>query len=158
MPERCLEGPAPLAIRRPDGPTRELLRLAWPLVLSNSFVTLQIVLDRILLSRSSSAAVGAGMSAALIFWVFLSLLQNTANYATTFVAQYTGAGRPRDTGPVVWQSLHFSFVSGLAFLALVPLAGTVVALGQHAPELQELEATYFRCLCVAALPMLVTAS
>jgi MATE family multidrug resistance protein len=171
MPERCedarvsLRGPvarealpASPPPPRPGDPTRELLRLAWPLVLSTSFVTLQIVLDRVLLSRSSSAAVGAGMSAALLFWVFLSLLQNTANYATTFVAQYTGAGRPRHTGPVVWQALHFSLVSGLAFLLLAPLAGPIVAVGQHAPELQGLEATYFRCLCVAALPTLVTAS
>jgi MATE family multidrug resistance protein len=171
MPERCED--ARIAARGPDvrealpvrspsphpgSPTRELLRLAWPLILSASFVTLQIVLDRVLLSRSSSAAVGAGMSAALLFWVFLSLLQNTANYATTFVAQYTGAGQPRHTGPVVWQSLHFSLVSGLAFLGLIPLAGVIVSVGQHAPELQGLEVTYFRCLCVAALPMLVTAS
>ena len=156
--ERPCPEPPPPARPRPDGTTRELFRLAWPLVLSTSFFTLQIVLDRVLLSRNSSAAVGAGMSAALLFWVFLSLLQNTANYATTFVAQYTGAGQPRHIGPVVWQSLYFSLGSGLAFLALVPLAGPIVAVGQHGPELQELEATYFRCLCVAALPMLVTAS
>jgi MATE family multidrug resistance protein len=174
MPERCEDAPItlresaapgeilPRAARlvppRPDGPTRELIRLAWPLVLSTSFFTLQIVLDRILLSRNSSAAVGAGMSAALVFWVFLSLLQNTAGYATTFVAQYTGAGQPRHIGPIVWQSLHFSFGSGVAFLGLMPLAGPLVGLSGHDPELQELEATYFRCLCVAALPMLVTAS
>ncbi len=171
MPERCEEAriaargpaprealPAPSAPPRADGTTRELLRLAWPLILSSSFLTLQIVLDRVLLSRSSSAAVGAGMSAALLFWVFLSLLQNTANYATTFVAQYTGAGQPRRIGPVVWQALHFSFLSGLAFLTLAPIAGPLVRLGGHLPELQELEATYFRCLCVSALPTLVTAA
>jgi MATE family multidrug resistance protein len=140
------------------GGTRELLRLAWPLILSNSFWTLQIILDRILLSRSGSEAVGAGMSAALLFWTPFSLLQNTAGYATTFVAQYTGAGRPHRVGPVVWQALHFSLLAGGAFLALLPLADPLAALGGHSPRLQGLEATYLRCLCFAALPMLVTAA
>ena len=43
------------------GGMRELLALAWPLIVSNSFWTLQIALDRILLSRHSSAEVGAAM-------------------------------------------------------------------------------------------------
>src|SRR6516165_545518 len=70
---------------RSDGGGSELLHLAWPLILSNSFWTLQIATDRILLSRSSSDAVAAAMVAAVLFWTPLTLLQNTANYATTFV-------------------------------------------------------------------------
>src|SRR5437764_5655649 len=91
----------------PDLPTiRQLLRVAWPLVLSNSFWALQISLDRILLSHHSSVAVGASMAAVMVLWVPLSLLQYTSNYATTFVAQYTGAARPWRVGAAVWQSLH----------------------------------------------------
>src|SRR5262249_28710358 len=42
------------------GSTQELLRLAWPLILSNSCWTLQIVLDRVLLSwGADSDAVAA---------------------------------------------------------------------------------------------------
>src|SRR5262249_22510884 len=140
------------------GGTRELLRLAWPLVLSNSFWTLQIVLDRLLISRSLGEGVGAAFSAAMLFWVPMALLQNTASYATTFVAQYTGADQPQRVGPVVWQSLYFSIGSGLAFLGLAPLTEFLIGLGEHAPELQTMEAIYFRCLCFAALPILVTQS
>jgi MATE family multidrug resistance protein len=144
--------------RAVPGGTRELLDLAWPLILSNSIWTLQIVLDRILLSRASTQSIAAGMSSAMIFWTFLTLFQYTANYATTFVAQYTGAGRPEEVGPVVWQALYFAVASGLAFLGWVPLAGWLVALGGHGGELQQLETVYFRCLCLSALPMLVTAA
>jgi multidrug resistance protein, MATE family len=143
---------------RQEGGGRELLRLALPLILSNSFMTLQIVIDRILLSHHSSAAVAAAMPAALLFWTPLTLLQNTAGYATTFVAQYKGAGRRDRIGPVVWQALYFAVGAGLAFLALRPLAGPLVALTGHDPDVQALEATYFRCLCFAALPTLVTAA
>src|SRR4051794_26687253 len=140
------------------GGTRELLRLAWPFILSNSFWTLQILIDRVLLSRAGSEEVGAGMAAALLYWTPINLLQNTANYATTFVAQYTGAGQPRRVGPVVWQALHFSLAAGVLFTGLAPLAGPLVALGGHAPRLQELEATYLRCLAFAGLPLLVNAA
>jgi MATE family multidrug resistance protein len=140
------------------GGARELLGLAWPLIVSNSIWTLQITLDRALLSRSGSQSVAAGMASAMIFWTFLSLFQNTANYATTFVAQYTGAGRHEQVGPVVWQALYFAAGSGLAFLGLIPLAERLVGLSGHSGTLQGLEITYFRMLCLSGLPMLVTAA
>jgi MATE family multidrug resistance protein len=140
------------------GGTAELLRLAWPLILSNSFWTLQLLLDRVLLSRFSPEAVGAGMAAALLYWTPINLLQSTASYATTFVAQYTGAGQHRRVGPVVWQALHFSLAAGILFMGLAPLAGPLVALGGHSARLQELEATYLSCLAFSGLPLLVTAA
>src|SRR5262245_53546997 len=136
--------------------TAEVLKLAWPLVLTNSAWTLQIVLDRILLSRSSTEAVGAGMAAVMIFWTGLGLFQWTVNYATTFVAQYTGAGQHHRVGAVVGQALWLAVGSGLAFLLLLPFAEQIVSLSGHDPELQRLEVIYFRCLCFSALPILIS--
>jgi MATE family multidrug resistance protein len=136
----------------------EIIRLAMPLILSNSFLTLLLMIDRVLLSRASSEAVAASMPAALLYWTPLMLLQNTANYAATFVAQYGGARRPHRIGPIVWQALYFSVAAGIAFLALYPVAPALVALGGHSPLLQELETTYFRYLCFAALPALIVQS
>jgi MATE family multidrug resistance protein len=141
-----------------EGGGREVTRLAIPLILSSSFLTLQVTIDRALLSQASSDAVAAAMPAALVYWTVLTLLQNIANYATTFVAQYTGAGRKERVGPAVWQSFYFSVVAGIAFLGLLPFAGPLMALGQHSAAIQELEVVYFRCLCYAALPALLVAS
>jgi MATE family multidrug resistance protein len=135
-----------------------VLRLALPLILSNGFLTLQVTLDRIMLSRLDSAAVGAVMPAVMVFWTIFALVQNTANYATTFVAQYMGASRPRRVGPAVWQAFYFSLLGGVAFLALLPFADLLMAWGGHSERLQVLEAAYFRCLCYAALPMAITAA
>ncbi len=104
----------------PAGGFREMIRLALPLILSSSFMTLQITLDRILLSRYSTDAVAAAMPAALLYWTILALLQNTASYATTFVAQYTGAGRPERVGPAVWQAALFQRGLRFAFLGTDP--------------------------------------
>ncbi len=135
-----------------------MLRLAWPLILANSFWALQIFLERVLLGWAGGDQVGAALATAILFWTPMSLFQNTSNYATTFVAQYTGAGRPRRVGPVVWQSLYFSLAGGVLFVALTPAAETIVAWAGHSPHLQVLEAPYFRCLCFAAPSFLIVAS
>src|SRR5262245_49946029 len=132
---------------RGPGGGAELLRLAWPLVLSNSFWTLQLTLDRIFLGHQSSEAVGAVMAAGILFWTPLLLFQYTANYATTFVAQYVGAGRPHRVGPAVWQSLYFALAGGLFFMIVAPFSGWLVRLAGHASHLQELETVYLRTLC-----------
>src|SRR5262245_936674 len=139
----------------PRASTAEVLKLAWPLVLTNSAWTLQIVLDRILLSRSSTEAVGAGMAAVMIFWTGLGLFQWTVNYATTFVAQYTGAGQHHRVGAVIGQALWLALLAGVGMMFVAPFAGPIVALSGHEPELLRLEAIYFRCLCFSALPMLI---
>ncbi len=144
--------------RAAPGGGRELMALAVPLVLSNGFLTAQITLDRVMLSKYGTSEVAASLPAALLFWLPFALFQGTATYVTTFVAQYTGAGRPHRVGPAVWQGLHFSLLAGLAFLALWPLAPHYVALGDHEESLQSLETAYFRPLCFAALPMLITAT
>ena len=69
-----------------------------------------------------------------------------------------GAGRPRRVGPIIWQSLYFSVAGGAVFLAMAPLAERLLALVGHSAHIQELESVYFRCLCYAAPPSLLTAS
>src|SRR5438067_10724582 len=62
---------------RGPGGGRELLRVAWPLILTNSFWALQIALDRILLSRAGPELVAAAVAAAFLFWTPLTLFQST---------------------------------------------------------------------------------
>ncbi len=140
------------------GGSRELLTLAAPLIVSQSFMTVQVVADTILLSHHDPKEMAASLPAVMWFWLPFSLLQFTAGYVSTFVAQYTGAGRPQRVGPAVWQGLHFAVVAGLLFLLVVPLAPALIAVGGHTPALQQLETVYLRCLCYAALPMLVMAA
>src|SRR5262249_48994595 len=127
----------------------EVMRLALPLIVSNSFWTMQITIDRVLLSRYSSDAMAAAWAGVQFYWTTFILFQSTAAYATTFVAQYVGAGRPERVGPVIWQSLRFSVGAGLLFLLLLFVIGDIVRLGDHTAELQKLEAAYLHCLCFA---------
>jgi len=141
-----------------DGCSRELLGLALPLVLSQSFMTIQIAVDRVLLSRHNPDEVAASFPAVILFWLPFGLLQGIAGYVSTFVAQYTGANRPERVGPAVWQGLHFAVVGGALFLLMIPAAPALVSLGGHDPHLQHLEAIYLKYLALAAMPMLLIAA
>jgi MATE family multidrug resistance protein len=151
---------APVGISAPKllaraGGSWELLALAAPLIVSQSFMTVQVFVDTLLLSQHDPLEMAASFPAVMWFWLLFALPQVTAGYTSTFVAQYTGAGRPHRVGPAVWQGIHFSVVIGLLFLLFVPAAPALIALGGHTPALQELEVKYLRCLAFSGLPMLV---
>jgi MATE family multidrug resistance protein len=143
---------------RPAGGSRELISIALPLVVSQSFLTVQVFLDTLLLSWHDPQEMAASFPAMMWFWLGFGLLQVTAGYVSTFVAQYTGAGRPERVGPAVWQGIYFALAAGTLFLVAIPAAPALIAISKHSPELQALEVTYLRCLCFAALPMLVMAA
>lgn len=137
------------------GGSRELIALALPLILSQSFMTVQVFVDTLLLSWHNKDEMTASFPAVMWYWLFFGFLSVTAGYTSTFVAQYTGAGRPLRVGPAVWQGVHFAAVAGVLFLVVVPLAPWLISLGGHPAEIQPLEVIYLRCLSFAALPMLV---
>lgn len=138
--------------------TRRLLVLAWPLVVSSSFTTVQITIDRLFLSRVDVNMATASVAAASIFWLPFVLLWATAGYVATFVAQYTGANRPARVGPAVWQGLYFSVIAGGMFLLLIPFAPMLFQAIDHDPVIMGLEVQYFQCLCWFALPGLISAA
>ncbi|HMP58216.1 MAG TPA: MATE family efflux transporter [Gemmatales bacterium] len=135
----------------------ELLRIAVPLIISSFFFTLQLLIDRLMLSWYSPDALAAAGAAAMAIYVPIILLQNTAAFAT-FVAQYIGARRPHEVGAILHQALIFSLVTGTAFMPLALASDAVVAWIGHESRLQPLESTYLACLCFAILPMLITAT
>lgn len=151
----------PAAAVRPEpvpGGYRELIDLSLPLVLSSSFTTVQIFIDRLFISRVGKDATAAAMPAVAYFWTPMALLQFTVMYVTVFVAQYAGAGRPKRIGPVVWQAVYFGLVAGALFPLLIPVVNALIRLTEHGPFVKELESIYFAALTWAAAPMLMVAA
>ena len=138
-----------------EGGSKELLKLALPLIVSQSFMTVQVFVDTILLSWHNPDEMAASFPAVMWYWLAFGMLSVTAGYTSTFVAQYTGANRPHRVGPAVWQGIYFAAVAGVAFLAMIPLAPWLISVGGHESHLQTLEVTYLQTLAPAALPMLV---
>src|SRR3954452_2436814 len=129
----------PPSVPAPVSNLRKLLTLAWPLIIGNSFTTVQILIDRLFLSWYDVDAATASVAANTVFWLPYILLFSTAGYVATFAAQYTGAGRPLRVGPAVWQGLYFSLAAGIGFLCLLPVSDALFRVMGHSANIQHLE-------------------
>ncbi len=137
---------------------KKVLLIAWPLIIANSFWNLQLTIDRIFLGMLSTESLGAAMAVMGVFWVPMALLQQTASYVTTFVAQYFGAKEEDKIGGCVWQAFYVSIIGGVAFLLLNFLSPWFFSLVGHAPNIQQLEVEYFNSLGYSALPTAIVAA
>ncbi len=137
---------------------KNILKLAWPLIIANSFWNLQLTIDRVFLGQYSTEALGAAMAVMGIFWVPMALLQQTASYVMTFVAQYLGAKKEEMIGPAVWQSFYISVIGGVLFLGLIPLSDWLFGIVGHVESVKRLEIEYFDSLAYSALPTAIVAA
>lgn len=137
---------------------RHILTIAWPLIIANSFWNLQLTIDRVYLGSYSTEALAAAITVMGVFWVPMALLQQTAAYVTTFVAQFFGAKRLDQIGPSIWQSLYVSVGGGLLVLLLIPLSPWIFGSMGHSESVRLLEIEYFNSLCFSALPTAIVAT
>lgn len=134
-----------------------IIQLAWPLIIANSFWNLQLTIDRIYLGMLSTEALGAAMAVMGVFWVPMALLQQTAGYITTFVAQYFGAEEKHKIGEATWLALLVSVVGGITFLGLNLFSTSFFQFVGHSPSIQTLEVEYFNSIAYSALPTAIVA-
>lgn len=136
---------------------QQILKIAWPLIIANSFWNLQLTIDRIYLGMLSTEALGAAMAVMGVFWVPMALLQQTAGYITTFVAQYFGAKENEKIGEAIWQALFVAIAGGIAFVGLNFLSAPFFGFVGHSANVQKLEIEYFNAISWSALPTALVA-
>ena len=125
---------------------REVLQIAFPLILSTGSWTIQHFIDRIFLTWHSQEAIAASMPASMLSWTVTSLFVGTASYINTFVAQYFGAKRYDRIGASVWQGLYLALFSAPLILIFYPLSDGLFQLIGHQKSVQGLETIYFKML------------
>ena len=140
---------------RGEGGGRDVLRIALPLIISTSAFTVQIFTDRMFLMWYSSQTISAAMYAGMLYLAITSMLIGTAAYVNVFVAQYDGAGEKKQIGVAVWQGIYFSILAGVIMLAVAAISGGIVGLAGHELAIRRNEETYFRILCLGAIPELL---
>ena len=129
----------------------QVLKVAFPLILSTGSWSVQQFIDRMFLSWYSPDALAAALPTGMLCFTLISLFMGTSGYVSTFVAQYIGASRPERVGPAMWQGIYFSVLGGLliAFTALFPK--TIFSLIGHSPEVQILESEYWVYLTLGGI-------
>lgn len=135
----------------------EVLRIAFPLILSTGSWGLQQFIDRMFLTWYSPEAIAASMPAGMVNWTLVSLFLGTAGYVNTFVAQYYGAGRFQRIGSAVWQGIYLAVFVIPIVLIIYPFIHPFFGFIGHAPEVQRLEVVYSRILLLG-MPLVVISS
>jgi len=141
-----------------EGGPGQVLKIAFPLILSTSAMTLQMFVDRVFLMWYDRDAMSAAMLGGILSFVFFSFFLGTATYANTFVSQYDGAGMKTRIGPAVWQSIYFSIAAGLIMAAIALFSKSLIAMVGHQPTIANYELIYFKILTIGSMPMLVDSS
>ncbi len=135
-----------------------LLKLALPLILSSSTITLMQIIDAYVLSLHSSTAVAALGPSSLAVILFQGFLFGTAGYAGTYVAHSHGRGDEAGIRTSAWLGIHTSVLSGLIALALAWPVGHLFLMVGHAPQVAQDELDYFSiCMAGSLFPVLCSA-
>ena len=137
---------------------RDFLVIAFPLILSTATWSVQHFVDRVFLTWYSTEALAAALPAGMTSFVITALFLGTAGYVNTFVAQYTGAGRPHRVGPSLWQGGYLSVVSGVAGLGCAAVSDPLFDFVGHDPAIRADEVAYFRILCYGLFPIVLSSA
>ena len=141
-----------------EGGGREVVALAYPLILGHLSFTIQTFINRLFLTWYAPEAMAGAVTGLFAVWTLIALFTGTGEYLTTFIAQYLGAGRPERIGPALWQGIYFSIAAGAFVAALTPVAGPAFALAGHASRLRAYEVEYARALMLGAFPVVLMAT
>jgi len=132
-----------------------LLKLAGPMILSSSAITIMQIIDAIVLSRHSSEAVAAIGPAGLAVILFQGFLFGTAGYAGTFVAHNHGRGDKRGVRRSAWLGIQTALISGIVALAVAWPIAQLFHLAGHEPLVARDERLYFWiCMAGSFFPIL----
>jgi MATE family multidrug resistance protein len=137
---------------RPCG-GREVLR-----IISTGTWTVMNFTDRMFLLWYSKDSMAAALPAGMVHFAIVCFPLGVAAYASTFVAQYYGAGQHQRIGPAVWQGIRLGFYCFPLFLALVPLSPWIFRLSGHERGLASLETLYFQTALFGAGAEIMAAS
>jgi MATE family multidrug resistance protein len=131
---------------------REAANVCVPLVMGTAATTVMEFTDRVFLANYSLEAIAAAMPSGIAAFLFLSLFGGVAAYLSVFIAQYKGARANRRIGGALWQGIYFSLASGCVLAVSSQfLAETIFSLAGHPRPIQNLEAVYFKILCMGSV-------
>lgn len=128
------------------GGLREAFVTAVPLMISMMSMTVMMFIDRLFLLRYSPDSVAASLSSGIFAYAVICFPMGVASYCATFVAQYYGAGRHREIGPIVWQGIWIGIVSVPWAIAFIPAATYLFSLGETSDAMKSMQIDYFASL------------
>jgi len=137
---------------------RETLAIAVPLIVSTASWSMTSFVDRLFLFWFTPEAMAAALPGGMLNFTLLCFPIGLAWYLNTFVAQYDGAGRPRQIGAVIRKGVQIGSTLIPGYLLFIPLAVPIFAAIGHSDSVQQLEVRYFQILQLGSGAAVVAAA
>jgi MATE family multidrug resistance protein len=131
---------------RPYGGWRELVQVAWPLIISSGTFAILNFCDRLFLSWYSEDTFRASLPSGILFFTLVCGFMALAGFTNTFVAQYWGAGDKEGCARSTAQGILFALLSFPLIMALTPVGLWLLRISGHGAEVLALEEEYFKIL------------
>lgn len=129
----------------------ELIRLSFPMVISQGAFAVMIFTDRYFMSQIEPVQMAAALGGGVASFFSISLFLGLISYANALVAQYLGSGEIEKCPRVVTQGLLMAFFSiPILLIVMYYVGGIFVAMG-HEPYQVELESIYYRLLMLSSI-------
>lgn len=137
--------------QRPFGGYKELLRIAWPLIISTGSFSLLNFCDRMFLGWYSPEAFRAAVPAGILCFTMMCGFVALAAYSNTFVAQYFGARDYGKCSVATMQGIWLALLSWPVMLALIPLGIFFLKISGHGEAVFRQERIYFTILMLGSV-------
>lgn len=136
-------------IPRPN--LKNLLSIAFPMVVSQGAETIMLWVDRWFLSGLDKVNLSAAMSGGLSAFVFTSFFTGMIGYTNAIAAQYYGSGKKENCSITCAQGVRLSLlVYPLMLLLILPVKFLFSGIG-HTPAQVNLEYSYYSVLMLGSV-------
>lgn len=136
-----------------DGPgasLREVVAMAWPVVISLASVTVMQFVDTLMVARVSKTDLAAVTPAGILAFTIIAFIDGIATTNNTFVSQSFGARRFRDCARYAWHFIYIALALGVLVQAIQPFAHDIFTAIGHEEQVRMREIDYFRIRLLGA--------
>lgn len=138
-------------IQHKRGSVREMIAIAFPMVVSQACDTIMIFTDRLFLAKLAPEQMNAAMGGGLTVFMMMSFFIGLNSYSTALVAQYYGAGKKDYCARAITQAFLFSAVAYIPILLCRPLAHQLFVFMNISAEQMAPQKIYFDILLYGVL-------
>ncbi len=138
------------------GRTREVLVLAWPVVVSTVSLSLMLAADTYFAGRLGTTEQGAVGFCGTLLWAFYAFFMGTLEIVQTFVAQHTGANQPDRAARYGTAGLHAAVACSLLLAPLALVGGPMFETLGIAADMVPAATTYWTIRILGTGPVFLS--
>ncbi len=133
------------------GGYRQLLSLAYPVMITMISQTLMGLMDTIMVGRLGTSQLGAVGLGGTIIWTFFSFFNGLISSANTFIAQDYGAKEYNKIGKILWHYIYISLISYIVLMVFAPFSRYLLKIIGSSTNVENYGTTYMRVMIYSGI-------